>query len=824
MYDLKKKRYTIAMVTDWIGTAYHRELLNGFCDYCDEHDLNGHIYVTGRLNSPWESEKFRNVLLEFVKGGQMDGVVITASSLCNISGREVMEEYLSFFKSTPCVTIGSPYPGIPCISHENVKGMTLLMEHLIDHHGYKHFAFIKGSYDNQEAELRFNTFKEILEKRGLPLREDHIFTGMFRHEDGYKAALSLINNGNPEIQVLVCSSDTQAMGAMQAFRENQIAVPQQVAIAGYDDREFSSHSGFTSIRQSFWEQGILAAENCHNQILGKPVVSCCRTEPRLIVRRSCGCPFVSLTPQAPPEESLGDFQKGQVDFSLVKDSIVSVNLPEEERDILVLWLEELLHLYYLEMGGEEKEMTFSDMWARIVEWASEFPRIRGVLERVRESFMDSLLSLIPSDNPWHTYWLSIAEFTRNTLEVAVQRSLYCSKVYSENRMDSMDETGERLMSCWDQADQMNIIAETFPDFGIGECYISRYEDSRYPLGLARLILAYNSEHRYSLEPEGVQFSSSMLLPYGIGQEEKRHCYVIQTLFQGGEQLGFSVFDASSRDWRSLEMLRHKLSLSLKNSDMLKEIHGYTEKLEQKVVQRTEELQEANRKLQREIGERKKAEEELRKQEEHYRELALFLPTVILELDILLRPTFFNEAASDLLGVDDRDKFCTESLSVHIYEEDKEQAEAFLAKILKLKHPVYGEMRFLDRNNKPVTVLVHGSPIFKDDMVRGIRLSAMEIKPLLSSIVMPEELFFVHYHFSPRVKEVLLLMLQGYKTPEIGEKLFIAESTVKAHIRAIYAETGVKKRSEFFKILEEYQVNHFGYHSYLNTILTQLIKD
>jgi DNA-binding NarL/FixJ family response regulator len=68
------------------------------------------------------------------------------------------------------------------------------------------------------------------------------------------------------------------------------------------------------------------------------------------------------------------------------------------------------------------------------------------------------------------------------------------------------------------------------------------------------------------------------------------------------------------------------------------------------------------------------------------------------------------------------------------------------------------------------------------------------------------------------------MLQGYKTKDIAKKLFIAESTVKAHIRAIYTEVGVDNRTDFFKILEEYQVNNFGYHSYIYSILTKLIRE
>lgn len=58
-----------------------------------------------------------------------------------------------------------------------------------------------------------------------------------------------------------------------------------------------------------------------------------------------------------------------------------------------------------------------------------------------------------------------------------------------------------------------------------------------------------------------------------------------------------------------------------------------------------------------------------------------------------------------------------------------------------------------------------------------------------------------YGISPREQDVLPLVLQGSSNNQIGETLFISLSTVKAHLRNIYAKFGVKNRYELVALLK-----------------------
>jgi DNA-binding CsgD family transcriptional regulator len=58
-----------------------------------------------------------------------------------------------------------------------------------------------------------------------------------------------------------------------------------------------------------------------------------------------------------------------------------------------------------------------------------------------------------------------------------------------------------------------------------------------------------------------------------------------------------------------------------------------------------------------------------------------------------------------------------------------------------------------------------------------------------------------YGLSGREREIALLLAAGQKNREIGERLFIAESTVKSHVKSIYRKLGVSNRVGLVRALD-----------------------
>jgi DNA-binding NarL/FixJ family response regulator len=54
--------------------------------------------------------------------------------------------------------------------------------------------------------------------------------------------------------------------------------------------------------------------------------------------------------------------------------------------------------------------------------------------------------------------------------------------------------------------------------------------------------------------------------------------------------------------------------------------------------------------------------------------------------------------------------------------------------------------------------------------------------------------------SAREKQILGLVVMGYMNSEIGERLFVAESTVKSHLSSAFAKLGVRSRNEAVELI------------------------
>lgn len=59
-----------------------------------------------------------------------------------------------------------------------------------------------------------------------------------------------------------------------------------------------------------------------------------------------------------------------------------------------------------------------------------------------------------------------------------------------------------------------------------------------------------------------------------------------------------------------------------------------------------------------------------------------------------------------------------------------------------------------------------------------------------------------FELTPREREVFLLLAQNYRAPYIAEKLVVSQSTVKTHMRNLYAKLGVHSQAELLLLVDE----------------------
>lgn len=148
-------------------------------------------------------------------------------------------------------------PFIKPLLVDNYGPMCVLVQDLVER-GYREFAFLAGQ-DTEDTRERFLAFKTVLEKNGIRFGHENYLFGDFRTKSGYRAAkLLMISEKLP--QALVCANDNMAIGAMRAFREEGVRIPEDIAVTGFDNTQMSGMLGLSTISIPNYERGYLAAQ------------------------------------------------------------------------------------------------------------------------------------------------------------------------------------------------------------------------------------------------------------------------------------------------------------------------------------------------------------------------------------------------------------------------------------------------------------------------------------------------------------------------------------------------------------------------------------
>jgi DNA-binding LacI/PurR family transcriptional regulator len=183
------------------------------------------------------------------------------------------------------------------------RAAELAIDHLVGL-GHRHIAVIKGQTFSSDTESRWHAIQHAAAKANLKLNPDLVAQlegDSPSHEPGYFAAQRLLAS-KTHFTALFAFNDVSAIGAVRAFREAGLRIPQDVSIVGFDDVQSAAfqNPGLTTVRQPLRTMGILAAEAILRQITSPAEHLSSRqvvVDPELVVRESTSPP----SPRRPPK-------------------------------------------------------------------------------------------------------------------------------------------------------------------------------------------------------------------------------------------------------------------------------------------------------------------------------------------------------------------------------------------------------------------------------------------------------------------------------------------------------------------------------------------
>ncbi|MFN2271328.1 MAG: substrate-binding domain-containing protein [Anaerolineae bacterium] len=626
-------RPTIGYLAFGIADDVGHAIWTGVADAARRRDVNLICFVGEKLHDPNGFLAQANVLYDLVDPRVADGLLIWASALSSFVEQQECAAFIKSYHPIPTISLGTALPGIPSVQIESYQGVRETMAHLIQVHGYRRLAFIRGPEYHPYAQERYDAYVDALAEHGLPIDSALITPpGDWSQAVGHEMAHLLLDQRGLQpgdgLEAIVAASDVLALGALEALQARGIQVPGAVALAGFN----SSLEGravtppLTSVAAPFYRQGKQALDMMLAMLTGAQVPEQVILPARLVVRQSCGCANSAVVQaRVKRTEERGGHHPTETIPEIIpaahRKTLISEMTQAAQAGAAKLspnWATQLIDAFVNEIEHRAAGGFLATL-ERTLTQAATADDEAFVWQNAISALHRHVLSYPVKTETVHRVE-SLLQQARVLISEVTQRTQLYYEVQASHYNQVLRTIGQALIGTFDMAKLRDILTKQLPALGIPSCYLSLYENPKGPAEEARLILAYDHTGQIEQESGNEPFPSSQLVPRGILARKKRYTMVVTSLYFEENQLGFALFEMGPTDGATYGTLRGQISSALRGALLLQERQRAEEALAQAYARVEEQVEERTRELQQEIAERMRAEEELQRYREHLEEL------------------------------------------------------------------------------------------------------------------------------------------------------------------------------------------------------------
>lgn len=217
---------TIGLIIPEVVHHFFSSVINGIIA---EAEKNGYLVIILQSNESLELEKKQVALL---LNKRVDGIIMSLSNESNDDDhiKEIIKREVPFVQFDK---ISKLIPSSKVIINDQKAAMEAV-QHLIDQ-GNKKIAYIRGPINPQNAIDRFIGYKKALEKNDIPFDSKLVYTcENVSFEEGIKFAKQIVQD-HPQVEAISCTTDLVAVGVLSYLNDNNIKVPQQIALMGFSN-------------------------------------------------------------------------------------------------------------------------------------------------------------------------------------------------------------------------------------------------------------------------------------------------------------------------------------------------------------------------------------------------------------------------------------------------------------------------------------------------------------------------------------------------------------------------------------------------------------
>jgi DNA-binding LacI/PurR family transcriptional regulator len=268
----------VGIIVDDILSPFVPPIVRGIQDYLKQFDYLGLI-----INSDWDSAVEQDAINTLLSR-PVDGIIFVESPhvVVDEALKQSEKPYIFVHRLFGSTIRNSVVP-------DDHHGAMLAVRHLFAL-GHRRIAYINGPEGWHSAQRRLDGYKDELAAHSLDIDPTLIQSGDWEYEGGYAAAKNLLALEKPPTAIY-SANDLMALGAICAIQDAGLNVPKDIAIVGYDNRDFTKifRPRITTVSMPVYEMGRTAADLLLKQIEeGCQDIDEIKVKGQLFVRETCG--------------------------------------------------------------------------------------------------------------------------------------------------------------------------------------------------------------------------------------------------------------------------------------------------------------------------------------------------------------------------------------------------------------------------------------------------------------------------------------------------------------------------------------------------------
>jgi LacI family transcriptional regulator len=240
----------IGLLVQNLGSSWMGAIVRGIDEELAANDYDLMLYTTHRISSR------ETTYVTTLTRGMADGLLLLLP--------RNPAAYLESLRQQQFPYVLIDHEGIddrgPAVDVANRQGAYQAVHYLIEL-GHRRIGFITGNMEMASARERLDGYRAALEEAGITYEPALVVVGDYSRMAGFRGTQQLLAYAQPPTAIFA-SNDESAFGVMEAAHEQQLQIPRDLSVIGFDDISEAGtvHPPLTTVHQPLDQMGRIATQ------------------------------------------------------------------------------------------------------------------------------------------------------------------------------------------------------------------------------------------------------------------------------------------------------------------------------------------------------------------------------------------------------------------------------------------------------------------------------------------------------------------------------------------------------------------------------------